>query len=79
MSETVVRVSAASFRTLGTASLVVNSFWNLRVSTGPYSNNGTRLEDLKHLVEVQPPGGDRLLVALGMETPRDDIPSTPLD
>ena len=68
-----------SFRTSEAVRRIVNSFWNRRVSTGPYPNNGTHLEDLKHLVEVQLPGGDRLLVALGVETPRDGIPSIPLD
>ena len=75
----VVRVFTTSFRTSEAVRRIVNSFWNRRVSTGLYPNNGTHLKDLKYLVEVQLPGGDRLLVAPGAETPREGIPSTPLD
>ena len=34
---------------------------------------------MKDPVEAQPPGRDRLPVALHMEHPRDHIPLTPLD
>jgi len=49
------------------------------LTTDLHSNNRTHLEDLKNLVEVQLPGGDRLLVFLRMETPGYKIASTPLD
>ena len=48
------------------------------VGVGHYSNERTHVNDLKNLVEVQLPGGDRLLVVLRVETPRDSVPFTPL-
>ena len=44
-----------------------------------YINNGTHVEDMKDPVEVQPPGRDRFLIILGVESSRDHIPFTPLD
>ena len=69
-------------RTAGSV-LIANVFWKQEVSKGPYSGDKTHVEDLKHLVQVQPPGGDLFLVGLGMQVSRnpvsfsllDDIPS----
>jgi len=58
---------------------VAGSFWNRKVSTSLYRKDRTHVEDLKDLVEVQLPGGDRLLVVLRAEVPRDRIPFIPLD
>ena len=44
-----------------------------------HRNNGTHVKDIKNPDEVQPPGGDRLLVALRMVMSRDHILFTPLD
>jgi hypothetical protein len=57
----------------------VDSLWKRRVSAGLYSNDGTHVKDLKNLVEVQPPGGDCLLVIPRVEKSRDSISFTPLD
>jgi len=56
---------------------VAGSFWNRKVSTSLYRKDRTHVEDLKDLVEVQLPGGDRLLVVLRAEVPRDRIPFIP--
>ena len=37
------------------------------------------VKDMKNLVEVQLPGGDRFLTALCVMTSRDRVPFTPLD
>ena len=58
---------------------VTGSFWSRKVSTGLHRKDRTHVEDLKDLVEVQPPGGDRLLVVLRAQVPRDRTPPTPLD
>ena len=63
--------------------LIASVFWKQEVSKGPYSSDKTHVEDLKHLVQVQPPGSDLFLVGLGMQMSRnpmsfsllDDIPS----
>ena len=34
---------------------------------------------MKNLVEVQPPGSNRLFIVLRVITSRDRVPSTPLD
>lgn len=34
---------------------------------------------MKDSVELQPPGGDRILVGLRVEESRDSVPFTPLD
>ena len=57
---------------------IAGSFWKRNVSTGVYRNDRTYVEDLKDLVEVQPPGGHRLFVVLRVEASRDRIPFTPL-
>jgi hypothetical protein len=57
----------------------VYSLWKRRVSAGLYLNDETHNKDLKNLVEVQPPGGDCLLVILRAETPRNDVSFTPPD
>ena len=44
-----------------------------------YRNDGTHVKDTKNLVEVQPPGGDRLFVVLRVVTPRDRITFVSLD
>jgi len=45
----------------------------------PYENDGTYVKDVKDPVEVQPPGGDRLFIGLGVEESRERVPFTPLD
>jgi len=62
-----------------TFAFIASSFWKRKVSIGLYRNDETHVEDLKNLVEVQLPGGDRLFVVLRVETSRDHIPFTPLD
>ena len=44
-----------------------------------YGSDGTHVKDVKGPVEVQPPGGDRLFVALRMEKSTNLISFTPLD
>jgi hypothetical protein len=79
--ETTVRASTTLWSVVETATLalVASSFWNREVSTGRYRNDRTHGEDLKDIVEVQLPGGDRLFVVLHVEVSRDYIPFTPLD
>jgi len=45
----------------------------------PYSNDKTHVKDVKNPVQVQLPGGDRLLVVLRIGKSRHQIPSTFLD
>jgi len=49
------------------------------VSNGHHLSDRTHVKDLKSILEAQPPAGDRLLIFLRVETPRDRIDSTPLD
>ena len=44
-----------------------------------HSSDRTHVKDLKNLIEVRPPGVDRLFITLRVETPRDHIPFAPLD
>ena len=44
-----------------------------------YRSERTHVEDMNNPVEVQPPGGNRLIVVLLVETSRDRISFTPLD
>ena len=55
-----------------------SSFWKRKVSAGLYSNDRTHVEGLKNLVEVRPPGSDRLFVAPRVEPSGDRIPFAPL-
>ena len=57
---------------------VANSFWNRKVRTCLYQSGRTHVKDLKDLIEVQFPSGDRLFVVLRVEASRDYIPFTPL-
>ena len=57
---------------------VASSFWKRRVSDGHRSDDKTHVKDLKNIVEVQPPGDDRLLIFLYLQTPRGRIPFAPL-
>ena len=57
---------------------VARSLCNLKVSTHLYSNDRMYVKDLENLVEIQPPGGDLLSVALRVEPSGDYIPFTPL-
>jgi len=59
--------------------LIASSFWNRKVSDGHHPSDRTHLEDLKDLVEVQPPGSNHLFVVIPVEKSRDRIPFTPLD
>ena len=79
--ETTVSVLATSWRTAGAAGsvVVVSAFWEWEVSNGHHLSGGTHVEDLKNLVQVHPPGGNRLFVFLRVEMPRDRIPFSPLD
>ena len=95
MSETIVGMFTASFRTSEAITpvfvtscgivetiafpLFASSFWNRKVSNLLHSNNRTHIKDLKNLIKVQLPCGNRLLVALGAKASRDRIPFTPLD
>ena len=81
MPEAVVWATAISSRVVGivVVVLVENSFCNQKVSNGLHSNNRTHVKDPKNLVEVQPPGGNRLFVVPDVETSRDRVPSPPLD
>jgi len=58
---------------------VTGSFWNRKVSTSLHRKDRTHVKNLKDLVEVQLPGGDRLLVVLRAEVPRDRIAFVPLE
>jgi hypothetical protein len=51
----------------------------LLVNNGHYKSDRTYVQDLKDILEIQPPGGDRLLIFLRVETPKGHIPFTPLD
>ena len=92
MSETAVTVVTALIRTpvpvLVTSEraagvvvfvFIASSFWKRKVSDGHRSDDKTHVKDLKDIVEVQPPGDDRLLIFLCVQTPRDRIPFAPLD
>jgi hypothetical protein len=41
--------------------------------------DGTYVEDEKDLTEIRPPGGDRFLVVLRVDKPRDCVPFSFLD
>jgi len=58
---------------------VVSSFWNRKVSRGLYSSDRTHVKDLKNLVEIRLPRGDRLFILLRVEMPGNCVPFTPLD
>ena len=58
---------------------VASAFWEREVSDGHDSSHRTHVKDLESLVEVRPPGSDRLFIALRVQMPRDHIPFTPLD
>lgn len=95
MPETMVRVFVTSFQTSETMgwaleisgqmaevvvfSVIASSLWKQKVRTGLCSNDGTHANDLKNLVGVQLPGGDRLFVVLCMKVLIDRIPFTPFD
>ena len=81
VKETVVWAFAILLSMLETVTFVfvAGSFWSRKVSTGLYRKDITHVENLEDLVEVQLPGGDRLLVVLRAEVPRDRIPFIPLD
>jgi len=79
--DVVVSLFATSWRTAGTAAsvVVVSAFWGREVSSGHHPSDGTHVEDLKNLLQVHPPGCNLLFVFLRVETPRNRIPSSPLD
>ena len=79
--ETMVSVLVASGRTVEVAVFVfiASSFWKRKVNDGHHSDSRTHIKDPKHIVEVQPPGGDRLLILLRVETPRNRVLFAPLD
>jgi len=64
---------------MAASELVASSFWRQKVSNAPRLRDKTYVKDLKNLLEVQPPGDDRLFIFLRMEMPGDRIPSAPLD
>jgi len=78
--ETMVLVSVTSWRVAETAAsaLTTSAFWEWEVSNDHHSSDGTHVKDLKNLVQVQPPGGNRFFIFLRVETPRNRIPSAPL-
>ena len=65
-------------RTAGSVS-IASVFCKQEVSNGRYSSDGTHVEDLKHLVQVQLPGGNLFLVGLGMQMSRNPISFSLLD
>ena len=58
---------------------IASSFWKQKVSDGHNSDDRTHVKDPKDIIEVQPPGGDRLLIFLCVQMPGDWIPFAPLD
>ena len=78
--ETTASVFVTSWRTAGTAASVgvASAFWERKVSSCHYPSDGTHVEDLKNLVQVHPPGSNRLFIFLRIEMPRDRIPFSPL-
>ena len=58
--------------------VVVSAFWGREVSNGHHPSDGTHVKDLKNLIQVQPPGGDRLFIFLCIEIARGRIPFNPL-
>ena len=56
---------------------IASSSW--KVSVYLCSNGRTHVEDLKNLVEIQPPSGDLLLVVLRVESWGDPTPFIPFD
>ena len=58
---------------------IASSFWKWKVSVCLCSNDRTHVGDPKNLVETQPPGADRLLVVLRVESSGDPAPFVPLD
>ena len=78
LSETTVETPRRTAETVALMS-IADSFWDQRVSADLDSNDRTHVKDLKNLVEVQLPGGDRPIVAPRVKPPRDHIPFTSLD
>ena len=54
-------------------------FLDRKVSNDLHSNDRTHVKDLKNIVEIQPPGGNRISVTLRVKPPRNYIPFVPLD
>jgi len=76
--EIVTWLVVASWRTAGSV-FVGSAFWEGEVSNGHHSRDRTHVEDLKNILEAQPPGRDRLSIFLRVEMPTDRAPSIPLD
>jgi len=53
--------------------VITSTFWEWEVSDGHYSSGRTYVEDLKDLVELQPPDSDLFLVVLCMEVSRNYV------
>jgi len=57
--------------------------WNClmegEVNNGYYLSGGTHVEDLKNILEAQPPAGDRLLFFPREEIPKEHVQFIPLD
>ena len=60
-----------------TCMVIASSVWQCTVSNGRTKSGGTHVKDVKDPVEVQPPGGDCLFVALRVEKTTDRISFAP--
>ena len=60
---------------------IASSVWKWAVSGQPWlrGGDGTHVEDVQDPIEVQPPGCDRPLIVLRVESSGDCISFTPLD
>jgi hypothetical protein len=74
-----VCVSATSMAEAPASVAVASALWEWEVSSGHYKSDRTYFQDLKDILELQPPGGNCLLIFLRVETPKGHIPFTPLD
>jgi len=70
--------SSLAAEAAGSVSLA-SVFWKQEVSDRHCSGDGTHVEDLKNLVQVQLPGGNLFLVVLYTETSRNHISISLLD
>jgi len=64
--------SSLAAEAAGSVSLA-SVFWKREVSNGHCPSDGAHVKDLKNLVQVQPPGGNLLLVGLCTEVSRNHV------
>jgi len=78
--EVAVLMFVGSRRAAETAAsaLIASAFQEQKVSNGHHPNNGTHIEDLKNLIQVQFPGGNPLFIFPRVEIAEDRVLFAPL-